>query len=323
MSKKEHNKWLVIVNPNAGRRKIEKDWDTIAGLLDKAGFHYFSVFTDRKSHAINLTKDYIEKGFKKIIVVGGDGTINEVVNGIFRQKTYPATDITLGMINVGTGNDWGRMYNISPDYKKAVKTLIKEHTYIQDAGHVKYRLKGEEKERYFVNMAGMGYDALVARKTNEMKEKGRGGPFAYLINLFTGLLQYKSTFFEIDIDDKRIFEGNVFSMSLGICKYNGGGMMQLPYAIPNDGLMDVTVIKMASKLKVIRNIKNLYDGSFVKLPEVETYTGKKVKIISRPSNTVFLETDGESLGHSPLEFSVIPQSIKLIVSKKFLRSLQK
>ncbi|MCF8236080.1 MAG: diacylglycerol kinase family lipid kinase [Bacteroidales bacterium] len=313
------NKWLVIVNPNAGRRKGEKDWNQIAKLLEDEGFDFEHVMTCERFHAIEIAKEAIERGYKQIIVVGGDGTLNEVVNGIFQQKKYITTDIAIGMITVGTGNDWGRMYQVPFDYDKAVKTICKGRKVIQDAGKVNYHIDGKEESRYFANMAGMGYDALVAQKTNAMKEKGRGGPMAYFYNLLTGLYQYKSTYLEIEVDGECVFENDIFSMSLGICKYNGGGMMQLPHAVPDDGIFDITVVEKISKFRVLRNIKNLYDGSFEHLKEVKMFRGKSVNIVSRPKNSIFLETDGESLGHSPLRFSIVPKSICLIAGKKYFR----
>ncbi|MDZ7743026.1 MAG: diacylglycerol kinase family protein [Bacteroidota bacterium] len=314
---RQEEKWLVVVNPNAGSGKGRKDWPIIRQLLEDKGFIFKDVMTRARFDAIDIAKEQIEKGFRKIIVVGGDGTLNEVVNGIFMQNAVPTNGITIGMITVGTGNDWGRMYHIPVKYKKAIKAIRKGKTFVQDAGKVKYDLNDKTEERYFVNIAGMGFDALVAQKTNALKEKGRGGVMAYLYNLITGLFQYKITRLRIAVEDKEVFEDDVFSMSLGICKYNGGGMMQLPTAVPDDGIFDITVIRKTTKLRIIRNIKNLYDGSFIKLPEVETFQGRSVRVVSIPSNSVFLETDGESLGHSPLEFNVIPGSIKIIVHKSY------
>lgn len=304
--------WFVIVNPNAGRKKGEKDWNQIKTLFQESNIQINSNFTKQQLHAIDLVKKAIKDGFRKFVVVGGDGTLNEAINGILSQKSIPSTEISIGMIPVGTGNDWGRMYQIPGDYRAAVDLIKNEKTFIQDSGKVSYWDKDRQLSRYFVNMAGMGYDALVAKKTNMMKAKGGGGPFSYLINLFLGLIQYRFAFLELSIDGKEVYKGKVFSMNIGICKYNGGGMMQLPYAQPDNGLFDVTLIKKASKLKVITNIKNLYDGSFIKIPEVETFKGKQIKIYSKPKNSIFLEADGESLGSSPMLFEIIPKSIKLI-----------
>jgi len=308
------DKWLVIVNPNAGVGKGRRDWKEISEILIKEGFDFDAVLTERKYQAIEITSSKIEEGYRKIIVVGGDGTMNEVVNGIFIQKFAQTTDITIGLITVGTGNDWGRMYKIPLKYKKSVKVIKKGKTFIQDVGLAAFFENNEPKQRYFMNIAGMGFDALVAKKTNAMKEKGRGGTLAYLFNLVTGLFQFRNIFLDMHIDGEKVFSGNVFSMCLGICKYNGGGMMQLPGAVPDDGIIDVTVIKKTSKFNVIKNIRNLYDGSFIKLPVVETFTGKQVSIVTKAKKSVFLETDGESLGHSPLGFSIIPRSLKIIIN---------
>lgn len=306
----------MIVNPNAGRQKGRKDWEKIAELFDKHGIKYHAEFTERKDHAVHIAENRVSEGFHKIIVVGGDGTINEVVNGIFRQKKFKTHEVTLGMILVGTGNDWGRMYGIPEKYKKAVKVLKRGKTFLQDAGFVTFYEGEDKKERYFVNMAGMGYDALVAQKTNAMKEKGKGGTLAYLYNLLVGLFQYKQVITEIHVDHEKVFEGAVFSTSIGICKYNGGGMMQLPEAVPDDGLLDVTLFKNLKKKDVVKNIKKLYDGTFLSLPFVKTYRGKEVSFITHPANGIYLETDGESLAHSPLHFSVIPRSVKVIINEK-------
>lgn len=315
---------MVVVNLHAGSKKCERDWPRISKLLQKTTFRMTTITTQRVGHTIDIVQQAIEKeGFTQFIIVGGDGTLNEAVNGIFRQNKVRSTEITLGMITVGTGNDWGRMYASPESYKKQVNNLQKGNTFVQDVGMVKYHHAEADNNRYFINIAGMGYDALVAKKTNTMKQQGRGGVLVYLINLISGLFQYENTYLNIDADGNRVFSGKVFSMSIGICKFNGGGMMQLPFAIPNDGLFDVTLIRKTTKLRVIRNIKNLYDGSFINMKEVETFRGKKFTITSTPGHALYLETDGESLGHSPLHFEVIPQSLKFIIGKKGKRLMEK
>jgi YegS/Rv2252/BmrU family lipid kinase len=311
------NKWLVIVNPNAGKRKGEKDWPVISRLLEDAGFEFTVEFTAHRDHAVSLTEEYIQKGTRSIIVVGGDGTLNEVVNGVFGQKTCATTDVTIGMIMVGTGNDWGKMYRLKEKYSKAVKILKKKRLFLQDTGLVTYYSGEEQKKRYFINIAGMGYDALVVKMTNREKDRGRGGPLSYLLNLLKGLFKYHHNMLEISIDGQSVYSGRVFSMSAGICKYNGGGMMQLPFAIPDDGLFDVTIFKNVTKLTVIRHLKKLYPGTFTDLPFVQIHRGKTICIRSTEKSPAYLETDGESLGHTPFDFQIIPQSLKIITGKKW------
>ncbi len=306
----KENNYLVIINPNAGRRKGEKDWDKISSLLQKAGFTYKALFTKAPRHAIDIAVSHIENGYHRIIVVGGDGTMNEVVNGIFRQKRYLTSDISLGMITVGTGNDWGRMFNIPRGYTEAIATIQQNNSFIQDAGVVNYYHGKNQRSRYFVNIAGIGFDALVVNKTNKMKMSGKRGPWAYLKSIIISLMKYRHTNTKIRIDDHEI-KNDIFNISIGICKYNGGGMMQLPGAIADDGLFDITVINKIKKHDVILNLRKLYNGKIVKHPKVNTYKGKTILIDSMPA--IHLETDGESLGHSPFTFNIIPRSIKVLV----------
>ena len=301
--------WFVIVNPNAGRKKGEKDWLEIARLLTEAGLEFTCVFTDAPNHAVKLARKYIDAGFRKILVVGGDGTLNEVINGVFRQHRFAPDEILIGMISVGTGNDWGRTFNIPAGYKDAIDVIVKENTFRQDIGKVIYKSKDKTHSRYFINMAGLGFDALVAKKTNLQKASGKGGPLSYLINLLTSLIVHKSTDTKLIIDGKPVNE-DIFS----ICQYNGGGMKQAPDAVPDDGLFDITLITKVTRMTVLRNVTKLYDGSFVKLSQVKQFRGQVVQVESNPE--LFLETDGESLGHTPITFEIMPRCITIITGKE-------
>ena len=306
--------WFVIVNPNAGKRKGEKDWLEIAALLTAERIEFVNVFTEHRGHAVVLTRKYIENGYRNIIVVGGDGTLNEVVNGIFTQAHVPTDNVVLAMIPVGTGNDWCRMFSIPNDYKQSIKLITKRKIFIQDTGTIKYiSSDGGEKTRYFINMAGMGFDALVAKKTNKQKDLGKSNPMSYVVNILSSLFLYTSTKVNILIDGEKI-ASDIFSMSVGICQYNGGGMKQAPGALPDDGLFDMTLIKPIGKFKIIRNIIKLFDGSFTNLPEVSTFRSSKIIIHSEPP--MFMEADGESLGQTPFVFNILPQSLYVVSGLK-------
>jgi YegS/Rv2252/BmrU family lipid kinase len=260
-------------------------------------------------HASIIARNKIKEGYHKIIVVGGDGTMNEVINGLFGQGAVQTTEVMLGMISVGTGNDWARMFNIPGDYEGAIRTIKEQKTFIQDAGLVRYSRNGKEWNRYFINIAGMGFGARVVEKTNRMKEKGKTGPFLYFYNIFTSLMRYKSQRASIHIDGQQL-DRRIFSMNVGICKYNGGGMIQVPHAVADDGLYSITLIKKMGKLNVLANVKRLYNGSIVKHSRVETYLAESVQIDGSPR--LQLETDGESLGHGPVNFKIIPRSVRVI-----------
>jgi len=303
------NEWMAVVNPNAGKGRGKRDWERISGLLDKHEIRHTPVFTVSKGHAIRLTQDCILKGYRKLIVVGGDGTLNEAVNGIFSQHACPSADIKVAMISAGTGNDWGRMYGIPRDYEKAVRIIGECRTILQDAGLAEYYQGSHQERRYFLNVAGLGFDAVVVKRTNRQKEKGKRGRALYFFNLLSSLILYKPTLAEISIDGMKIYQIS-FTISIGIGRYSGGGMMQTPFAVPDDGLFNVTLVKNISRGNILLSLKKLYDGTILEHPQVSGFTGKDIRIESNPR--IFLEADGESLGHSPVRLRIIPKSINIV-----------
>ena len=301
--------WIAIVNTAAGGGRTKKDWPLIAQILQREGIRYEPYFTDRRLHASIIARNKIKEGYSKIIVVGGDGTMNEVINGVFAQKRILTTEVMLGMISVGTGNDWARTFNIPSDYEGAVRTIKEQKTFIQDAGLVNYRKNGKEWKRYFINIAGMGFGARVVERANRSKEKGKSGPMLYFYNILFSLIQYRSKKAVIEIDGTS-YNRKIFSLNVGIGKYNGGGMIQVPHAIADDGLYSITLIKKIGKLNVIANMKKLYNGKITQHSKVETYMARSVQIDG--SALLKVETDGESLGHGPVSFEIIPRCVTVI-----------
>ncbi len=301
--------WYIIVNPNAGKGLGDRDWHQIESFLKQKNLCFVVKFTQSKGHAMQLTRDGIRKGYRNIIAVGGDGTMNEVVNGCFNQAVCAPNEICISMITIGTGNDWGRMFGIPTDYQEAIEVISEKKTCLHDTGIVHYHHGSRREKRFFINIAGLGFDAIVAQRTNRQKEKGRSGKALYMWNLLRSLIAYSYSQAEVVIDGNRI-NNKVFTISLGIGRYSGGGMMQTPGAIHDDGLFDVTIIKKMRKGEVIRNLKLLYNGKILTHPKVEGYTGKDILIDSDP--LIHLEVDGESLGHSPFEFQIIPKSINIV-----------
>ena len=301
--------WITIVNKAAGGGKTERDWPEIERQLKKHGIKHEPCFTSKRMHAAIIAKNKIKEGYSRIIVVGGDGTMNEVINGLFSQGVIQTTEVMLGMISVGTGNDWAKMFNIPLDYEEAVMTIKEQRTFIQDAGLVQYTKNGKEWKRYFINIAGMGFDARVVERSNRMKDKGKSSPLLYFYNIFASLMRYKSQNASIAIDGKS-FNRSIFSMNVGICKYSGGGMIQVPHAIADDGLYSITLIKKIGKLNILANVKRLYNGSIVNHSRVETYMGQSVQI--EGSSKLQVETDGETLGQGPVSFEIIPRSVRVI-----------
>lgn len=305
--------WFTIVNPNAGNGKGKKDWERISGLFHKSDIPVYARFTEKKGEAIGLTRDSLAEGYRKFISVGGDGTLNEIVNGIFTQDSCPTKDVVMGMIPVGTGNDWGRMFGIPLVYEGAVKVIKDNKIMPHDVGTITYFSSDGQQKRYFMNIAGVGFEAVVVQKTNKQKDKGRSSQAVYFYNLLSSLISYRRPYINITIDGKTVFT-KAFSVNVGNGRYCGGGMRQTPDALPDDGLLDITVIKDMGRIEVIKALKILYDGTILSHPKIDGYRSNNLKITSETA--LYAEADGESLGHTPVEFGIIPGGVNVVYGTK-------
>lgn len=308
--------WYAIVNPNAGNGKSKRDWDRISGLFERENIPVYSQFTQKKGHATDSARKAINTGFRKIISVGGDGTLNEVINGVFTQDYCSSKEITIGMIPVGTGNDWGRMFGIPLVYEGAINVIRENKTMLHDIGRVRYHEGNEEHTRYFINIAGLGFESIVVKKTNKQKDKGRSSQAVYFYNLLSSLISFKNVRTDIIIDGAKK-TCTVFSINVGNGRYCGGGMRQTPDALPDDGMLDVTVIREMGRIEIIKNLKLLYDGTILSHPKIDGYRTNNLRVESEIP--LYLEADGESLGHTPAEFSIIPAAINVVYGTRIIQ----
>ena len=314
-------KWFVIVNPVAGSGKGLDDYPLISKLLRDNDIKCEAVFTEHKCHATELTVSAIEAGYRHIIVVGGDGTLHEVVNGVFIQKYAPTTDITIAVIAVGTGNDWIRMYGIPTHYSEAIRAIREGYTFLQDVAEVDYEESMYRQMRHMANVAGLGFDAVVNKTYQHAKMKGRKGRGTYLWCMIRSFFKHKSTGVKIWVDDRLIFNNLIFSIAIGVGKYNGGGMQQLPSAVADDGLLDITLIKPLHWWHVLFRLRRLYNGTIYSIGHVLHAQGSKIRIESSPE--IALEVDGECLGVTPTEFRVLHRAVRVVVNRSYLKRLCK
>lgn len=310
--------WFVIVNPTSGAGHGLKDYPKIAKLLRDNQIFHDAVFTEHQYHATELAVEAVNKGYRKIIVVGGDGTLNEVVNGLFIQKQCEPKDIRLAVIAVGTGNDWVRTFGIPSHYSEAIRAIKEGKTFLQDVGAVSYTESKFTQTRYMVNVAGLGFDAYVISIFNHWKAKGYKGRWLYIASILKAYFKYKSSGVKITVDGNQIFNNLLFSMAVGICKYNGGGVQQLPKAVADDGLLDITLIKPLHWWHIVFRLRRLFDGGIYSIGHVKHAQGKHIRIESTPP--IRLECDGELMGYTDVEISVVPQAISVVVTKEFLSS---
>jgi len=317
MGNLQKGKWFVILNPHAGSGKGRKDKAAILKTLNQSGLQYELAVSEYPKHTILLASQSIEAGYRKLIVAGGDGTLNEAVNGIFMQKACPPEEIIIGVIPVGTGNDWIKTFGVPNEYDAAVKIIKKGDTMLQDIGHITFTENDKTRICYFANMAGFGFDAIVAERTNRLKNQGKKGISLYLEALGSSFMNYKTERACLILDDKLI-EELIFSVSIGIGKFNGGGMMQAPGAMPDNGLFQVTIIRKIGLFGILRNLAGLYSGAFVKDPRVSTHQASHVSISS--THNIAGEADGEILGDNKFEIALFSQKLNVIYNpEKYLK----
>lgn len=304
--------WKVIISSLSGGGKARKEWPAVARLLKKKGISFSESFTDHQYHAIELAREAVLAGYRKIMAVGGDGAIHEILNGIFQQSEVPTEEITLAIIPVGSGNDWSRLHEIPKSHEKAVEVIARNKVVSQDVARVDSVMDGQPYCRYMMNIGGLGFDAQVCHDYDIAKSKGRTGDVQYFSCLMKGFIWYRNRNFTIYADDELFYEGPALSVALGIGKYCGGGMMQTPGAVFDDGLIDITVTGRLSKLKFIGKVKDLYKGTIYNLKEVVHTRARQYRILSKPD--CYVEVDGEAVGFSPITVQVVPAAVKVVTN---------
>ena len=311
--------WQVILNPHAGCGKGKRDKNKIISILNHSGLRYNLHESEYAGHSFELAKDLAIRGETHFIVAGGDGTLNETVNGIFNGKNSQCDRIVIGMLPVGTGNDWIRTFGIPDHYQMAMDIILKGKTVVQDVGLVEYREEGSNISRFFVNIAGFGFDAMVATRANSLKNNGLSGIRVYIESFLWSYFNHKADQTSVVIDGEKL-KVNLFSASVGIGKFNGGGMMQVPDANPVNGCFHVTIIRNLGIWGILRNFLKLYNGSFVRDYRVSTHTGKQVQLTAE--KPISGEVDGESIGNSNFSLQIIPHQLRVIYGEDKFKMLE-
>lgn len=309
-------KWFVIVNPVAGWGRGLDDLPQITKLIRDNGIPYELVFSQHKCHVTELTVQAVNEGYRRIMAIGGDGTLHEVVNGLFIQQAVPTEEVTVSVVAVGTGNDWIRMFGIPTHYSEAIRAIREGHTFLQDVGEVYYEESHFSQMRYMANVAGVGFDADVIRRYQHYKTKGRRGGYLYPWSILRSYFRYRSTGVKLWADDKLVHNGMMFSAAIGVCKYNGGGIQQLPEAVADDGLFDITLIRPIHWWHAVFRLRRFFNGSIYTIGHVDHYQGRHIRIESSPE--IPIEVDGELLGGTPLEFRMRHRCVRVVVNKDFL-----
>lgn len=312
-------RWLVIVNVFAASQKAGSIWKRSAAYMEAEGIAYEARYTGGEYNATELARKACAEGFRRFVAVGGDGTVHDIINGIAGysdDNSVKLSEFTLAVIPLGSGNDWVRTFGISKNIRSAVRLLKEGRVACQDIVKVSLLNSSgvETKTRYMANIAGIGLDARVCEIVNRKKKQGYRGKKLYVSALFYCIRHRVPVAAKVICDGQTVFDGKYLSMAFGTGKYSGGGMRQTPLAVPDDGLIDVTIIPDIPMSIIARKVITLFTGTFHTVKQLTLARGAEVVVLpSGQADREPLEVDGEVVGRVPARFKVLEDQLNVMV----------
>ena len=297
-----------IVNPVAGSGGSARRWERLQPLLRELDLAYDWELTAGPRDGVRLAAAAAAAGYETVVAVGGDGTVNEVANGIMQAAGGAPTSTRLGIIPTGRGTDLCRTVGVPLDCEEAARRLAWMRTVALDVGEVEYMAAGAVERRFFVNFAGLGFDVEVTRRANTIAPRG-GGKVPYLSSVFLCLLSYRNKGVELVLDGE-VVRRRVNMVVVANGQYFGGGMQIAPQASPLDGLLDVVVLGDLNRLELVLNLPKVYEGSHVTHPKVEIWRVERAEVHS--VEPVHLQVDGDPIGETPARIRLIKGALRLL-----------
>ena len=309
------------MNVYAASKKAGALWRGAERMLEACGVDYQCRLTGVDGNACELARAASAEGFRRMVAVGGDGTVHDVLNGIMQYVDSPDAisagvsldEFTLAVLPMGSGNDWIRSTGVPKDMSKAIAMLASGSFIRQDVVKVSV-IDADGSPRsvsYMVNIGGVGIDADVCRVVNVNKKLGYRGKILYVIALLRCLRKRVPVNVRMLCDGRLLYDGNIFSIAFGIGKYSGGGMRQTSDAVLDDGLLDVTVIPDISLGIIARRAYRLFTDSFTKVRELTVGRGRVVEVWPAEVKP-YAEVDGEVIGVAPVRLEVLPVQLNIL-----------
>lgn len=300
---------LAIVNPASNNGTTARFWPKAKRVLEQGGIHLDSVLTEGPGHAVALAERAAEDRFEVVLYVGGDGTANEVANGLLRVPA--AGRPALAALPRGTGGDFPKSMGIQPGAKAAAARLLAGSERIIDVASCSFvSLDGQHTRRHYLNIADVGLGGYVAERVNRTT-KVFGGFASFLYSTVATFWNLDKPEVSVEIDGKVIFEGPATTVAVCNGPRFGGGMLMAPGARPDDGVLDVVVIGDIGKVDLALNLPRLYRGTHLTHRKVHSFRGAEVKVTT--SVSIPLEIDGEHPGTTPFHVWVEPGALRIVV----------
>ena len=307
----------AIVNPRSGGGRTGKRLAEIQAALKAALGDVRIVTTTAPGDGMRLAREALKSGHDRIVAIGGDGTLNEVVNGFFEdgQPLNPAAAFSFAMS--GSGGDFRRSFGIEGDVLDAIGGLKNTEAQPIDIGRVSYTTReGGRADRLFLNIASFGLSGDVVDRVNRARiAKWFGGSFAFKWHSIMSAMAFKPWRVRLQADDEPERTLDVSTVAVCNGRYFGGGMMVGPLADVRDGLFDVVTIGASDRKEMIARINDIYTGAHVNHPNVGVFRAKRLVAapVSASVAPVFAELDGEGGMRLPATFEIMPGALKLAI----------
>lgn len=300
---------FVVMNPASAGGGTHRRWPAIAKALRAAGVTFELHRTTGVGDATRAVRPALAAGYRSIIVVGGDGTLNEVINGFFDADGTPiGSDATLALLPSGTGGDFRRAAGIPANVDAAARLIASGLNRRIDVGRIDF---ADGQRRFFINIAdcGMGGEVAARVNRNTHKRSGLRGSATFLAASLSTLLSYESRFARVDVDG-HVIDREVRSVVVANGRYFGGGMHVAPGAELDDGSFDVVIVGETGRIRALTAAPSLYRGRHIRRREVEVHRARVVRVSCDGAPMLF-DVEGEQVGTTPATLTCVPGAISL------------
>lgn len=304
-------KTFFVVNPKSAGGTTGRRWGELVATIARTLSDFGVEFTRGEMDAMHITRKAIKAGYECIVAVGGDGTINEVVNGFFEDGKVINSQAALGVLPRGTGGDFRKTFDWDLDSDEAIERLKTPDTRPFDVGLLEFLAHdGTTKQRYFANICSFGVSGLVDQEVNRTS-KALGGTVSFMLGSLKALTKYDDQHVQVSFDDAAPEALRITTLAIANGKYFGGGMKVAPEADVSDGIFDVTVWSGYGLSDFVIRSKGVYSGSHVNWKGTRLLRAKKVHATSEEK--VLIDCDGEQPGTLPCTMTILPSAIRLKV----------
>lgn len=307
---------FVVVNPRSGNGRTGREWKSIERTLSTVYPAMSVSFTRKQGEATALVRYALREGHQEIVAVGGDGTINEAVNGMFDASGATPQHSVFAFITSGTGGDFRKTFGVETGIDASIERLKRASVRAIDVGRVSCLTRsGEPTSRYFINIASFGLSGVIVDSVNRARiAKLFGGSFAFAFHSALTMLRYRNRAVRIMVDGIEDEIATISTVAIANGQYFGGGMRVAPGAVVDDGLFDVVIMGGAPRGQSFGDLKLLYTGEHILKSYVRVLRGRHVvvaPVAETRGQAVLIETDGEAAGRLPATFEILPRALNL------------